>query len=542
MKNIFRRKAGPNGNFVVVNSSFQGDEELPPPAQGEDGATDVSLPEEGEEDRTSVGSHRSKENALANNAAPILPLDSSWEASKSFQEDEGEKEEERSMVEVVTSEKGNSVILGDDEEIFMTDAAPPKSSSRFNKWFRRSPTMGTAVMSFGNFFGRKSSHSTTTERATTERAGWTPREKVLLWITAFNTILIIILLGSNAALVQNQKETKRSFAAATDGGCPVSGDGSTINATPPSEWQPPTAAKATKAPASSPVIIPSPVLVQNTTISVGDPNSNCGCAACTDTVWNTLAGEFTCGDRITYLTTSLAQQYPTEVQACRQVAFEFPCLCGGCDPSRCALPTPEFNVPSSWVPPVVDQFGNAATPAPTPVTAVIDPSISAEDMSLYCFPDASARTTFSLWGGMVIQPKASEGVCGPGNNFFRPDTVQVDTTADTLTLFYANAVASEVRVLLPAAQRPYTYGTYRFSVKSVEVLNAAGTVLSNTLPKELVLGLFTWDPLEVRDSCFLEGWTMMMILVVDADFLLATVSSSCPVLRRARKLQSRSRH
>lgn len=495
MKNFFRRKAGPNGNFVVMNSSFQEEQELPPPAQGEDGATDVSFPEE--EDRTSVASNRSKENPFASDAAPILPLNNSWEASKSFQE---EDDDERSMVEVVTSEKGNSVILGDDEEIFLADkAAAPSKSSRFGKIFRRSSTAATVPTSShrGSFFGRKASLSSTPP---TERAGWTPREKVLLWITAFNTILIIILLGSNAALVSNQKETKRSFSAATDGGCSASGDGSTINATPPSEWQAPTATTTNttvKVPAPSPVFIPTPVVVQNTTVSVGDPNSSCGCAACTDSVWNTLAGEFTCGDRITYLTTSMSQQYPSQVQACRQVAFEFPCLCGGCDPSRCALPTPEFNVPSSWVPPTVDKFGNAATPAPTPVAAVTDPTISAEDMPLYCFPDASARTTYTLWGGMLIQPKASEGVCGPGNNFFRSDTVQVDTSADTLTLFYSNTVASEVRVLLPSAQRPYTYGSYRFSIKSVEVLNSAGAVLSNTLPKELVLGLFTWDPLEV---------------------------------------------
>ena len=490
MKNIFRRKAHANGNFVVMNSSFQEEEELPPPAQGEDGATDVSKPEE--EDRTSVGSHTSKENALTD--APILT--GSWEASKSFQEDEDEddKDLDRSMVEVVTSEKGNSVILGDDEEFFVAEKGASPKKSRFAALFRRSPTAVTAASSQrGSFWGRKSSHSTT------ERAAWTPRERVLLWITFFNTILIIILLGSNAALVANQNETKRSFSAATDGGCTVSGDGSPIDATPPSEWQAPTASSGTNTtrPAPSPVFVASPVSVQNTTVAVGDPNSKCGCAACTDAIWNTLAGEFSCGDRISYLTTSMAQQYPSEVQACRQVAFEFPCICGGCDPSRCALPTPEFNPPSSWVPPTQDQFGNSATPAPTPVTAVIDSSISAENMPLYCFPDATGRASYSLWGGMVIQPKASEGVCGPGNNFFRSDTVQVDTTADTLTLLYANAVASEVRVLLPAAQRPFTYGTYSFSVKSVEVLNAAGSVLSNTLPKELVLGLFTWDPLEV---------------------------------------------
>jgi hypothetical protein len=119
-----------------------------------------------------------------------------------------------------------------------------------------------------------------------------------------------------------------------------------------------------------------------------------------------------------------------------------------------------------------------------------------EDQVLYCYPDPTIRTTYTLWGGMVVQVKEDAGACGPGNNLFTTNTVVVDETADTLTLLFKENVASEVRVLLPAAQRPFTYGTYSFSVKSVAVKDAAGVVLSNVLPKELVLGMFTWDDTE----------------------------------------------
>jgi hypothetical protein len=97
---------------------------------------------------------------------------------------------------------------------------------------------------------------------------------------------------------------------------------------------------------------------------------------------------------------------------------------------------------------------------------------------------------------MVLQVKESSGACGPGNNRFSTSTVKIDETAGTLTLLYQNMQASEVRVLLPVAQRPFTYGTYKFSVQSVSVKSSDGTIKSKVLPKELVLGLFTWDDSE----------------------------------------------
>jgi len=69
-------------------------------------------------------------------------------------------------------------------------------------------------------------------------------------------------------------------------------------------------------------------------------SKKCGCSGCTETVWNTLAGEFTCGARIEYLQAAYADTYPTEANACRRVGeTEFPDICGSCDPGTCGKPT-----------------------------------------------------------------------------------------------------------------------------------------------------------------------------------------------------------
>jgi hypothetical protein len=223
-----------------------------------------------------------------------------------------------------------------------------------------------------------------------------------------------------------------------------------------------------------------------------DPNSLCGCATCTESVWNNMAGEFTCGERIEYLASEFSNLYPTQMHACRRIAFEFNCDCSGCDPARCNIPTEPFELlDTSWTPARSSNY----LPEATPVPIYTDPSVPQENQELYCFPSPGSRATYSLWG-MVLQVKESSGACGPGNNRFSTSTVKIDETAGTLTLLYQNMQASEVRVLLPVAQRPFTYGTYKFSVQSVSVKSSDGTIKSKVLPKELVLGLFTWDDSE----------------------------------------------
>jgi hypothetical protein len=242
-------------------------------------------------------------------------------------------------------------------------------------------------------------------------------------------------------------------------------------------------------PNDTPTAIAKPVTEQ----VLGDPDAKCGCPTCTESIWNEMAGPYTCGDRISYLATEFPLHYPTQVHACRQIAFEFPCICGGCDPGRCSIGTSEFVLPSNWQPSSKDRFGAEITPAPTPVTAATDTSVDLEDQVLYCFPSPEARKTYTLWGGMVVQPKEDAGNCGPGNNRFSSSNAIVDEAANTLTLVHTAGTSAEVRVLLPKESRPFTYGTYSFSVKSVEVKDTTGSVLSNILPKELILGLFSWD-------------------------------------------------
>jgi hypothetical protein len=217
----------------------------------------------------------------------------------------------------------------------------------------------------------------------------------------------------------------------------------------------------------------------------------CGCSACTEEVLNTviLPVGRTCGDWIDFYPIYHAHETATEQEACRRVAFEYPYQCAMCDPSRCGLRAETFEPPSEWVPPVMEI---APRSAPAPKVA----------HEMYCFPPEGQRTTYPIWGGMELQVKESgEGLCGPGWNGFSSDTVKV--AGDELTLMYANKVGSEVRVTLPNNQL-FTYGTYSFSVKSVAVYDKARKVIDNMLPKDLVLGLFSWD--DTEDYASHENW------------------------------------
>ena len=63
--------------------------------------------------------------------------------------------------------------------------------------------------------------------------------------------------------------------------------------------------------------------------------SSCGCKQCTDEVLNTMAGDHTCGARISWLQ-SLGGGSMTEEEACVKIGRdEFGGICGMCDPHRC---------------------------------------------------------------------------------------------------------------------------------------------------------------------------------------------------------------
>jgi hypothetical protein len=202
------------------------------------------------------------------------------------------------------------------------------------------------------------------------------------------------------------------------------------------------------------------------------PLERCGCADCTEEIWNTLAAGYTCGARIDYVAGETSK-YPTQEDACRQVAsVEFPSVCGpGCNPDRC----------DGRIPSVV------TTPPLTP------------ESSLYCFPEYEQRTRYeNMWGKYTVEVKEGTS-CGPGSNDFTTNTVSVDN--DELKLHFKKGAnsweGSEARVVLPEEEMPYTYGTYSFSVKTVSVLDADKAVIDTVLPQSLVLGLFTWDDTEI---------------------------------------------
>eukprot|EP00978_Attheya_sp_CCMP212_P041743 scaffold243381_cov56-Attheya_sp.AAC.2 len=304
----------------------------------------------------------------------------------------------------------------------------------------------------------------------------------IIWISlVFMTILIIIIATS--AMSQKDKSSTSSAASIQEEPTTTTknGNSSTISTTTQQEHE-----------SYKDIVDPT---TTNTAIN-GNTNNNpdstpfagsCGCSDCTANIWNLMAGDYTCGERIQYLVSDRSIQFPTEQDACRQIAFEFPCQCGSCDPARCGIHPREFHVPNNWIIPPTNMKNIPQS------TLRQEPDI-ATTSSLYCYPPESDRVRYTIWDGMTVEVKEGN-VCGPGNNHFSRNSVQVNNGND-LSLLYANGQASEVRVILPNSQL-FTYGTYSFHIKSVKVMNGDdGTILSTALPKELVLGLFTWDDTE----------------------------------------------
>jgi len=82
--------------------------------------------------------------------------------------------------------------------------------------------------------------------------------------------------------------------------------------------------------------------------SPSPPPPPCGVSTCTSTVWATLAGGFTCGDRIAWVINTHGE---SEATACERVGrIEFPNECGGCDPMHGAQhhgsPSPPPSAPA----------------------------------------------------------------------------------------------------------------------------------------------------------------------------------------------------
>ncbi|GKY96461.1 hypothetical protein MPSEU_000605600 [Mayamaea pseudoterrestris] len=138
-------------------------------------------------------------------------------------------------------------------------------------------------------------------------------------------------------------------------------------------------------------------------------------------------------------------------------------------------------------------------PAPThqPVQGTPAPTAGrSESSEIYCFPPSDERKRFTgVWDNYMLEAKDSaEDVCGPANNNFEDVLVSVNDERNELSLTYqyANGLwyGSEVRILQESG--PYSYGTFTYSVKSINVIEN-GTVVSNVLPVGLVVGMFTWD-------------------------------------------------
>ena len=212
--------------------------------------------------------------------------------------------------------------------------------------------------------------------------------------------------------------------------------------------------------------------------SIVKAQQTCGCDDCNTSILDKLVGlpgnpKYSCGARIEYLQT-IEGGSMTELEACARVAGEeFPTECGPyCDPSRCDMPMTPF-------------------PTISPLTSI---------GPLYCFPLPEERIVYkNIWKkGYTVEVKERNEVCGPGFNSFGRETVMAADNSNELTLMFKKIgstwKASEVRVLLPFNNK-YQYGLFKFHVKSIQVIDGTTeTPTEKLLPKDIVLGLFTWDP------------------------------------------------
>jgi hypothetical protein len=214
----------------------------------------------------------------------------------------------------------------------------------------------------------------------------------------------------------------------------------------------------------------------------------CGCESCIQEIWDNPAPTIyqTCGERIQWL----QENSISMMDACRAVAEEFPCDCGTCHADTCPSDLETTSCSAAIV------GGPTWSPAPTPAPSVSPMPTTTGNLftkDLYCFPDAANRISHTLWERATVQVKQNPPgeLCGPVSNRFSDSTVSVED--DALHLRFTKGLASEVRLLLPADQLPYGYGTYSFSLQSVSVRNTDGVLLSDTLPKDLVLAMYTWQ-------------------------------------------------
>jgi hypothetical protein len=333
------------------------------------------------------------------------------------------------------------------------------------------------------------------------------------------------------------------------------------------------------APAPVPVPVPAPA----PTPAPVPEGTSCTCTSCTNAVWNSVASGETCGNRINYLLQGESSLYPNETAACARVAgIEFPSECGACDPTSCdgrvpPAPSREYycgckactldqwksdtdgvscEARITWLQAhapsdeeaacrqVASQFpasacGTACNPATcdTGGGIVVSPlHVAAPQHALYCYPVPTDRMHYeNAWGDFLVQVKESNETCGPGNNKFSRNTVSMANNNNDLKLQfkYINDawVASEVRIFNPVNGSKFTYGTYKFSIKTVTVKNSVtGATVANELPASLVLGLFTWD--DTEDYATHENWNHEVDIEIsqwddpmtmkDAQFLVHT--------------------
>ena len=151
----------------------------------------------------------------------------------------------------------------------------------------------------------------------------------------------------------------------------------------------------------------------------------CGCLSCDAAAWQKIAGDYSCGARITWLQTT---QNLSEREACTKVAgAEFPNDCSPCNPQTCdpsivsrptpsplSRPTPSpLSRPTQLVPDVGDSFGVYTTTVLNKTGKPLFFKIGPAEQPQLCqstgiVPNPSSKDsgtyTFAGTGGAVLPP------------------------------------------------------------------------------------------------------------------------------------------
>lgn len=169
-------------------------------------------------------------------------------------------------------------------------------------------------------------------------------------------------------------------------------------------------APPTQSPSTTSSDAPTEAPTSMATTKATTPSIQCGCDTCTDEIWDTMAGNYTCGERITWLKTATPAELQTagirigffsHARACQYVGEEFPDICL-CNPKTCG----ENSGPSPSAAPTI-LSPPTKLPTVNPTVAVTTLSPIDEDMPNPTLPPS--KETLSITERPTIGSNVGNG-------------------------------------------------------------------------------------------------------------------------------------